>query len=229
MAELVTMDLGRIAYAEALELQLRLVERLIALGTEHEYLLLLEHDPPVITLGRGADEGNLLASPQQLSAKGIEVHHASRGGDVTYHGPGQLVAYPIMRLDRRGRDVHKYLRDLEETVIRLLGPLGVEPRREKGLTGVWVRDEKIAAIGVAVRRWVSYHGVALNVSPDLSHFDLIVPCGLAERRVTSLAEILGPGHRTAELKPVMVECFCEVFGFSDVSEGSTHRRISGID
>jgi lipoate-protein ligase B len=220
MAELVCLDIGRAAYEPALALQERLVAEVKAAGDERAFLVLVEHDPPVITLGRGAEDRHVVASAERLAAEGIEVQASSRGGDVTYHGPGQIVGYPIVRLDLHGRDVHRYLRDLEEALIRTLGRFGVEGYRAEGLTGVWVGEEKIAAIGVAVTRWVSYHGFALNVAPDLSHFDLIVPCGIRERGVTSLARLTGEGVSVEAVKPPLVECFAEVFGFEGAVAGS---------
>jgi lipoate-protein ligase B len=166
------LDLGRMAYQTALDLQMGRVEELKREAAaspdapEKAYLILVEHDPPVITLGRGADENNVILSPEELKSQGFQIHTVSRGGDVTYHGPGQLVGYPILRVDRHGRDVHRYLRDIEEVVIRLLARFGVEGTRKPGLTGVWVGEEKIAATGVALSRWVSYHGFPLNVCPN---------------------------------------------------------------
>jgi lipoate-protein ligase B len=213
MAELTYLDLGRRAYAPTLQLQRVLLRRVLAADEERASLVLVEHDPPVITLGRRASDAHVLAAPQRLAAEGIELHHTGRGGDVTYHGPGQLVAYPILRVDRHGRDVHRYIRDLEEVIIRVLAAFDVEGRRLTGLTGVWVGEAKVAAIGVAVKRWVSYHGVALNVCPNLSHFDLIVPCGIEDRTVTSLARILGRKVSVGEVKPLLVDRLTETFGF----------------
>jgi lipoyl(octanoyl) transferase len=219
MAHLTYIDLGRAAYEPTVRLQKRMVAEVKAADTEQAYLVLVEHDPPVITLGRGAkDAGHVLVPEDQLAREGIEVHASSRGGDVTYHGPGQLVAYPILRLDLHGRDVHRYLRDLEEVVIRLLARFGVAGERVEGLTGVWVGHYKIAAIGVAISRWVTYHGLALNVEPNLSHFGLIVPCGIRDKGVTSLARVLGRPVTVAEVKRPLVECVAEVFGFEGVQE-----------
>lgn len=187
--------LGRVDYAAALELQQQLVEDRRA-GRIDDTLLLLEH-PPVITLGvktRG-QSSNVVASAEELAARGVAVHETGRGGDVTYHGPGQLVGYPIFDLRPDRCDVHRYVRDLEEAMIVALGELGVTAGRVPGLTGVWVgppdREEKIAAIGVRISRWITSHGFALNVAPDLAHFDLIVPCGIRHRGVTSLERVLG--------------------------------------
>ena len=218
MAELIYLDLGCAGYDLALQDQHRLVERVRQAVEEKAYLLLVEHVPPVITIGRSGRAEHILVSADQLAAEGIEIHKTTRGGDVTYHGPGQLVAYPILRLDLHGRDVHRYLRDIEGAVIRLLGKFDIEGRRRKGYTGVWVGEEKIAAIGVAVRRWVTYHGLALNVSPDLSHFEFIVPCGIRGKRATSLARLLGRPVLISEVKPLLIECIVEAFGFQGARE-----------
>lgn len=182
--------LGRVPYAEGLELQAGRVPAVRA-GTEPETLFLLEHDP-VVTRGTGTEDGHLLASEDELGLRGIELFDAGRGGDITYHGPGQLVGYPILDLKPDRKDLHRYLRDLEEVVIRTLARFGVEAGREEGLTGVWTPAGKVAAIGVRVSSgWITSHGFALNVDPDLSHFDTIVPCGIGDRSVTSLRRILG--------------------------------------
>jgi lipoyl(octanoyl) transferase len=194
------------------------VREVIEAKQEKAYLVLVEHDPPVITLGRAADERNVIAAPEQLGAAGIGVHRVTRGGDVTYHGPGQFVAYPILRVDRRSGGVREYLRLLEEVVIRVLAELGIEGRRIAGYTGVWVGDEKVAAIGVAVRRWVSYHGLALNVCPNLAHFGLIVPCGLADKKVTSVSRLLGRDVSVSQVKPLLREWTVRVFGFDRAKE-----------
>jgi lipoate-protein ligase B len=220
MAELTCLDIGRAPYAPTVRLQQELVARVKAVGAEQAYLVLVEHDPPAITLGRGTRGQHVVATGERLASEGVEVHESSRGGDVTYHGPGQIVGYPVIRLDLHGRDVHRYLRDLEETLIRLLARYGVEGRRSEGQTGVWVGQEKIAAIGVAVTRWVTYHGFALNVATNLAHFDLIVPCGIRGKGVTSLSRLLGRPVTVAEVKPPLVECLVEVFGFDGATAGS---------
>ncbi|MBM4017768.1 MAG: lipoyl(octanoyl) transferase LipB [Planctomycetes bacterium] len=219
MATLIYFDIGRAPYGPTVRLQERLLREVKAAPAERAYLVLVEHDPPVITLGRGSHDAHVLASRERLAREGVEVHESARGGDVTWHGPGQLVGYPVLRLDLHGRDVHRYLRDLEEMLIRALARFGVAGRREGGLTGVWVGPEKIAAIGVAVRRWVAWHGFALNVGPDLSHFDLIVPCGIREKGVTSLSRVLGRAVTVAEVKPHVVECLVEVFGLDGSCAG----------
>jgi len=213
MAELTCVDLGRAAWEPTLRLQLRLVEKVKSAQRELAYLLLLEHDPPVITLGRRGLDEHVLASPARLAAEGIEVHATDRGGEATYHGPGQLVAYPIIRLNLRGRDVRAYVRSLEQVAIETLARFKVEAGRKKGMPGVWVKDEKIAAVGVSVSRWVTHHGLALNVDVNLEHFGLIVPCGHPETRVTSLSYLAGGRPDVSRVKPVLVECMVREFGF----------------
>ena len=193
-------DLGRMSYACALELQRAAhAEVLEARANRGQMqLLLVEHDPQVITVSRRPDASkNVLVSPQRLAQLGVECVETDRGGDVTWHGPGQLVAYPILDLERMGLRIHGYMRLLEETVIEVLADVGVAAHRDAKATGVWVRakdqpgDLKICAMGVRVSRWVCMHGLALNVNPDLAAFNLIVPCGLTERGVTSMRECLG--------------------------------------
>src|SRR5947208_13821111 len=165
--------LGLVSYSYGLRLQERAVEHLRS-GEAHEQLILLEH-PHVFTLGRGADATNILADEEQLENSSVEVHETGRGGDVTYHGPGQLVGYPIINLKPDRCDVHRYVRDIEEVLIRTIAEFGVSGTRIHGLTGVWVGNEKIGAIGVRIARWITSHGFALNVNTDLSYFRLIVP------------------------------------------------------
>jgi lipoyl(octanoyl) transferase len=178
---------GRVPYEEGLRLQ---EARWAAVREERapEAMFLLEH-PPVVTLGRNARREHIVAPAEALSRMGIAVHECGRGGDVTYHGPGQLVGYPIVNLAPDRKDVGKYVRTLEEALIRTLAGFGVKARRIPGLTGVWVRDAKIAAIGVRIARWVTSHGFALNVTTDLGHFDTIVPCGIRNHGVTSLERL----------------------------------------
>ena len=203
--------LGRIPYADALALQRSLVEDRRA-GRVDDLLLLLEH-PHVLTLGVRGDGGrsHILATADALDSRGIEVHETGRGGDITYHGPGQIVGYPIINLQPDRCDVHRYVRDLEEVLIRTASDYGVEARRVEGLTGVWVGREKLAAIGVRISRWVTSHGFALNVSPDLEYFNLIVPCGIADRSVTSLARLLGRPINRIEVEDRIAAHFGEVF------------------
>jgi lipoyl(octanoyl) transferase len=201
--------LGRVPYPEALALQERLVGERQA-GRGFDTLLLLEH-PPVVTLGRGADPAHLLRTRAELSRKGVEVFEAGRGGDVTYHGPGQLVGYPILRLPPPLQDLHLLLRRLEEALIRSCLEFGIEAGRVEGLTGVWVGREKLAAIGLRVARWVTSHGFALNVSTDLAAFDDIVPCGIKGRGVTSLSRLLGRDVALEEAAEAVARAFCGLF------------------
>jgi len=180
-------------------------------GDIPDQLLLLEH-PHVITLGTSSQAEHLLLSPQEREVRGIELFEVGRGGDVTYHGPGQLVGYPILDLKPDRKDLHRYLRDLEEVLIRSLGVLGIGAWREEGLTGVWVPEGKLAAIGVRVSSgWITSHGFALNVDPALEYFSTIVPCGIQERDVTSMAQVLGRPLGVGEVIPVLLQAFREVF------------------
>lgn len=202
--------LGAVGYREALELQRSLVDRRAA-GDLGDTLLLLSH-PPVVTLGRASDPAHVIAPADRLAALGVERIETDRGGDVTFHGPGQVVGYPIVDLSARGRDLHRYMRDVEDVVIRALAEFGIEGRRVPGLTGVWVEGGKVAAIGIRVSRWIAHHGFALNVTTDLGFFDLIVPCGIQGRRVTSMAELLGREVECAPVEDALERAFAAVFG-----------------
>jgi len=203
--------LGLVPYDEALALQASLVEERRH-GRIHDQLLLLQH-PPVITLGVRARDSrdHVLAGPDALAAMGVAVFETGRGGDVTYHGPGQLVGYPILDLNPDRRDVHRYVRDLEEVLIRTAAAFGVTAGRVAGLTGVWVGDEKLAAIGVRISRWITSHGFAFNVDTNLDHFRLIVPCGLTGKGVTSLEQLLGAPVPMADVEAAVTRSFCAVF------------------
>jgi lipoyl(octanoyl) transferase len=205
-------QLGRIEYAAGLALQ----ERLVAARGKQEIpdtLLLLEHDP-VITLGRGAKQQNVLASRALLAAQGVALHETGRGGDVTYHGPGQLVGYPILDLNPDRKDVRRYVRNLEEVMIRIAAHYGLQAGRIAGLNGTWVEDRKLGAVGVRIARWITMHGFAINVTTNLSAFDLIVPCGIKDKRVTSLEQELRPAKAPSmdEVMGVATAAFAEVFG-----------------
>lgn len=188
--ELWVVDLGLRPYAEALELQRVVARARINGDVDQDVLLLVEH-PPVITLGRSSKDAHLLANREQLRTRGVEVFEVERGGDVTFHGPGQLVGYPIIDLKRHKQDLHWYLRQVEELLIRALAEFGVQGERVAKYTGVWTKNRKIASIGVHARDWVTWHGFALNVGTQLSYFDLIVPCGIPEVTMTSLQRELG--------------------------------------
>ena len=208
--------LGLLDYGAAIDLQHRLVEDRRA-GRIGDTLLLLEH-PPVITLGaktRGRRD-HLVATPDQLAEAGVAVYETGRGGDITYHGPGQLVGYPIFDLRPDRCDVHRYVRDLEDVLIRAVATLGVAAGRVPGLTGAWAgptgREEKIGAIGVRISRWITSHGFALNVSADLEPFTWIVPCGIADRGVTSVERVLGRHVMMADVADAVARAMAEVFG-----------------
>ena len=203
-----TLRPGRLPYRTGLALQEKfLAEGLPATG---DLLILLEH-PPTITLGRGTDPDNLLSSSRQLQKSGIELIEVARGGDATYHGPGQLVGYPLVDLSHRGKDLHRYLRDLEEVLIRALSRWGLQAQRQAGRTGVWVDGRKIASIGVGVRRWISWHGFALNLDTDLSGFNHIIPCGLRDVRMTSMAQLLGSAPQRRAVEDAIISAFADVF------------------
>jgi len=209
--ELAVRRLGLVPYAAALDLQKALVEDRRAERIP-DTLLLLEH-PPVITLGVKLAEArtHVVATPESLAARGVEVVETGRGGDVTYHGPGQLVAYPILDLKPDRQDVHRYVRDLEATMIRLCAGYDIVAGRIAGFSGAWVGDRKIGAIGVRISRWITSHGLAFNVAPDLSYFDLIVPCGIADKGVTSLSVELGRPVTVDEVADGFVQAFAAVF------------------
>jgi lipoyl(octanoyl) transferase len=207
--------LGRVAYQDALDVQRELVEQRKQ-GIISDQLLLLEH-PDVITLGVRTRNvrSHVLATPEALEAEGVALFETGRGGDVTYHGPGQLVGYPIIDLKPDRCDVHRYVRDLEDVLIRTVGEFGISARRIAGLTGIWVgppgREDKLAAIGVRISRWVTSHGFALNVNTDLSRFGLIVPCGITDHGVTSMERLIGRSVPMAEVEEAVVTGFTAVF------------------
>ncbi|MDP9266156.1 MAG: lipoyl(octanoyl) transferase LipB [Chloroflexota bacterium] len=206
--------LGLVPYEEALALQRSVARARIGGAIADDVLLLLEH-PPVVTLGRSATEANLRASPALLAARGVELFEAERGGDITFHGPGQLVGYPIVNLRGHRPDLHWYLRQVEAVLIHALGSIGIAAERSEGRTGVWTGGRKIASIGVHARDWVTWHGFALNVSTDLSYFDLIVPCGLSGVTMTSVAQELGPGAPgLAHVADLVSASFGEIFSLS---------------
>ena len=202
--------LGLVSYPDGLELQRALVDDRKA-GRIPDTLLLLQH-PHVLTIGVKKDgRQHILAAPDLLSARGVEVFETGRGGDVTYHGPGQLVGYPIIDLNPDRRDVHKYVRDLETVMIGVCADYGLTADRVKGFSGAWIGDAKIGAIGVRISRWITSHGFAFNVSTDLDHFRLIVPCGISDRGVTSLERATGTGVSMTDAEDAIVREFAAVF------------------
>jgi len=222
MREIEVRRLGRVSYPDALAMQRSLVEERRT-RSGGDLLLLVEH-PRVLTLGVRGDGGrsHVLASDETLAAEGVELFETGRGGDITYHGPGQLVGYPILDLHPDRLDVHRYVRDLEEVLIRAVADLGIQAGRIAGLTGVWVGDEKIAAIGVRISRWITSHGFALNVTTDLADFGLIVPCGIADRGVTSLARLGCTASRTT-VEDHVIARFGDVFDAAMVEPARTRR------
>lgn len=207
--------IGLVPYKTALDLQMRLLEKRKS-GEIGDTLLLLEH-PPTFTIGRKGHKEHLLINEKYLSERGIHFEEISRGGDITFHGPGQLVGYPIIDLNTKGRDVHKYLRGLEELIVSVLEDFGIESNRIEGLTGVWVNGHKIASIGVGVKRWITYHGFALNVNTDLSYFDMIVPCGIPDVKMTSIAGWLGNKEDMPmeDIEDAVIKSFIKTFEFEN--------------
>ncbi|UCC80041.1 MAG: lipoyl(octanoyl) transferase LipB [Candidatus Zixiibacteriota bacterium] len=211
LKKLVSVDLGRTDYKTAWDLQKKLVE-LRQKEEIPDVLLFTEHNP-VITMGRASSAGNLLCSPEELKKKNIELFEIERGGDVTFHGLGQLVIYPILDLNEHGRDLHRYLRNLEKTIIDVLKEYGIDAGAKEGLTGVWAGNHKLAAIGVAVSRWITYHGAALNINTDLDYFKLITPCGISEFPVGSIKSMIGDEVDPDEVKNRLEKSFANTFDF----------------
>jgi lipoyl(octanoyl) transferase len=223
--KLIIVDLGTMPYGPALELQRAAAHARISQALPDDVLLLVEH-PAVVTLGRGTKPGHLVASEGQLRARGVELFEVERGGDITFHGPGQLVGYPIIDLKQHRQDLHWYLRQVEEAIIQAMASLGLPCERNHGYTGVWTRGvrsdaesrlRKLASIGVHARDWVTWHGFALNVTTDLSYFDLIVPCGISDVTMTTVEKELRvefPGERA--VRDGVVNSFATVFGMDPV-------------
>ena len=203
-------QLGDVPYQDGLDIQAKLVEKRRE-GSIPDQLLLLEH-PHVLTLGTSSSPDHLLLSEEERSRLGLEVVEVGRGGDVTYHGPGQLVGYPILSLSPDRKDLHRYLRDLEDVLLRTVATFGITAHREEGMTGIWVPEGKLAAIGVRVSsRWITSHGFALNVNPDLSYFSSIIPCGISNRSVASMAHVLRRPIQVQDVVEPLVESFERVF------------------
>lgn len=205
----VLYQLEPVEYGDAYNIQKRLWEQKVK-GQALDFLLLLEH-PPTFTIGKSGKLDNLLLGKEELSKEGISLFFTDRGGDITYHGPGQLVVYPIIDLKNRGKDIHRYIHDLQEVVIRTLADLSIEARRDEKNVGVWVGNDKVAAIGVSVRRWIAMHGLALNVNPALEHFSLINPCGILDRGITSISKLLCCDVPMEVVAKGLVNHFSDVF------------------
>lgn len=217
MNEFKILSLGLTDYKKALNIQLDLLDKrknnLIP-----DTLILLEH-PPTITIGRGGDLKNLLVSQSYLKDRGIYFEQISRGGDITFHGPGQIVGYPIMDLNSLGRDIHKYLRSLEHLIIDTLKNYGIKATGLKNVTGVWANEKKIASIGIGVKRWITYHGFAININNDLNYYDMIIPCGLSKVMMTNVTTESTTGKVTIEkANDYIIESFSKTF----------NRKYSGI-
>jgi lipoic acid synthetase len=226
MKPLIVVNLGLEPYESALRLQHHLVAAR-GQGAIDDLLLLLQH-PPVITLGRRGGEGNILVPKERLVGLGIEVHRVERGGDVTYHGPGQLVGYPILDLRQHRTDVGWYMQSLEEVLIRALADFDIAARRVPGKIGVWLDERsKIGALGVRIEDWITYHGFALNVAEDLTHSQLIVPCGLANVEVASMEKALGEAVDMAAVRERATENFCAVFAVK-ATEATLHGVLARI-
>jgi len=208
---------NRIRYEPAYRLQMQLVDRIKqSPGEPHAYVILLEHEP-VLTLGRRSDSEEFRVPREYIERQGIEIHEIDRGGKITYHGPGQIVGYPIIPLLGERRDVHKYMRSLEQVILNTLAEYGIEARREPDFTGVWVGDEKVAAIGIGLTRWITFHGFALNVNTDLDAFKLITPCGIADRGVTSMKNLLGRDVDQQQVCERLIEAIQQEFQFESIT------------
>ncbi|MFP4371455.1 MAG: lipoyl(octanoyl) transferase LipB [Halanaerobium sp.] len=200
---------GMINYEKAYKLQLELLEKRYQ-NKINDTLLLVEH-PPVFTIGASGTRENIVAADELLNKAGIEVFETNRGGDITYHGPGQIVGYPILNLKEHKQDLHWLLSAYEEVFIRLLEKYNIQGRRIDGLTGVWVDNKKITAIGVGVKHWITYHGFAFNINPNLEHFSYIIPCGITDKGVTSLKKVMGSEINNEEVTKKLVKSFARVF------------------
>ncbi len=217
------IDLGHTEYKACWELQQQLFEQR-AKKLIPDTLLLTEHDN-VYTIGKSGNDNHLLATNAELAEKGIAIHHNDRGGDITYHGPGQLVGYPILDLSNYYHDLHRYLRDIEEVIIRTLATFGVTGSRVPEYTGVWVGNDKICAIGVKTSRWITMHGFAFNINTDLAYYNRIIPCGIFERGVTSLQQVLGQTVDLKEVSTRLVKCFGQVFGVEINNQPDEHVSL----
>jgi lipoate-protein ligase B len=211
----IILELGLTEYQEAYELQKTLHRQRVG-GKIPDVLLLLEH-PPTITVGKSGNLDNILIPRERLTQRGISLFFINRGGDVTYHGPGQLVAYPIVDLGERGKDLHRYISDLEEVMLRTLRDFSIDGDRDESHPGAWVKKQEVGAIGLSVQRWVSMHGFALNINTDLEHFSFINPCGFPDRKATSMSKILNSDVPMKEATNSLISHFCEIFDSSEKS------------
>jgi len=218
------VDLGLVDYERAYDLQRRL-HKFRREGRIDDVLILLEHEP-VVTMGRRGKRDNILVSDEFLQSKGIRIFEIDRGGDVTLHCPGQLVGYPILDLNFHGKNIHRYLRNLEEVIIRSLKVYGIDGQRIENHTGVWVGKKKIASIGIGIKGWVTFHGFSLNINSDLSYFSLIRPCGFESRTVTSMSEILGSPVEPKDFRHQLIEQFREVFNLQMEEDD---KEVSTLD
>jgi lipoate-protein ligase B len=224
----VVYQLGLVEYGEAYRVQKKLHRQRLD-GAISDTLLLLEH-PPTVTIGRSGSLENVLVSKERLTQEGISLFFIGRGGDVTYHGPGQLVGYPIMGLSERGEDIHRYVHDLEEVLIQTLEDFSIYANRDNSHAGVWVGKEEVAAIGLSIRRWVTMHGFALNVNPNLTHFSFINPCGFSNRKATSMSQLLGREVHMEAVARRLVAHFSDVFGTSievSLSKAELYAMVKG--
>jgi len=220
-------DIPEAEYGKTLELQRRL--HALRVADEIPDVLLLPEHPPTITMGKAADPKNILASPELMREQGISLFHIERGGDATYHGPGQLIGYPILDLRQRGRDIARFITALEEVMIRTVGDFAIEAGRDAAHRGVWIGDRELGAIGISVRRWVTMHGFALNVVTDLRHFSMINPCGFTDRRATSMAECLSGDIDMAAAKQRLITNFSVVFAVDLVPIGREELEALAAD
>ncbi len=221
--EISLLNIGLTDYKPAWDLQKKLFDLRVE-GKISDVLLLNEHNH-VYTIGKSGNENHLLANSEELKAKGASVYEIDRGGDITYHGPGQLVGYPILDLNNYYLDIHRYLRDLEEVIIRTLAEFGIKASRDNSFTGVWVGNEKIAAIGVKVSHWVTMHGFALNVNTDLSYFERIIPCGIFHKGVTSIEKLLGHQVPLDEVTKFIVKHFQKVFDVKIIEQEALNHIL----
>ena len=228
--ECLVLNLGLRDYLEVYNLQKNLVNKRIK-NKISDVLIINEHNP-VFTIGRKGGKGNILVSKEELKKRGVKIYEIDRGGDIIYHGPGQLVGYPIIDLKSKGKDIHLYLRNLEEVIIRLLKDYGIHSTRIEGYTGVWVENKKIAAIGIGVKHWVSFHGFCLNVNPNLSYFNMINPCGIKDKGITSMARLTNfkdNKNKSSQLINSFIKHFGAVFSLRMINLNSADYQALRLE